>query len=167
MVSQDSKVHNFASTLFLLLIIIRPGSLAEIRWSVCVKISEEFVCVSFSRTDIVLCKYYLFVWLNWNFWLNSQWMALPIQSCLVLHTFWVHLLHSLFMYLMVSSLSPQNIHLMFCFVLSILAWIWSILIALFYVAIRRDSDFFIKFLFLSHVQVSSREMLLISRLKRP
>ena len=35
MVSRDIKVHNFSSSLFFLLIIIRSGRLAEIRWSVC------------------------------------------------------------------------------------------------------------------------------------
>ena len=33
-VNRDSKVHNSAGYLFLLLILIRPGRLAEIRWSV-------------------------------------------------------------------------------------------------------------------------------------
>ena len=41
MVSRDSKVHNFASSLFLL-IIIRSGLLAEIRWSACLSM---FMCV--------------------------------------------------------------------------------------------------------------------------
>ena len=72
-VSQDSKVHNFASSLslslfffsfFFLLIIIRSGLLVEIRWSVCMPKSLGSLCVSFSRTDAVLCIYHLFVWSN-------------------------------------------------------------------------------------------------------
>ena len=54
------------------------------------------------------------------------------------------------MWLMVSSLSPHNLHLLFCCILSILALIWLVLIALFCVAIRRDSISLLRFPFLSH-----------------
>ena len=90
------------------------------RWSVCFPRST---CVSFSRRDSVLCLYHLFVWSNFNFLLNSQWITLPTQSCLVLYSFCVNLLHSIIMWLIVSSLSPHNLHLLFCCVLSILALI--------------------------------------------
>ena len=60
-VSWNSKVHNFASSLFLL-IIIRSGFLAENRWSVCMSKSHRSLCVSFSRTDAGLWIYPLFVW---------------------------------------------------------------------------------------------------------
>ena len=67
-VSQDSKVHNFAISLsFFLLIIIRSGLLAELRWSVSMSKSHRSLCVSFSRTDAGLCLYHLFVWSNLNF----------------------------------------------------------------------------------------------------
>ena len=49
-ISQDSKVHNSAGFLFLL-IFIRSGRLAEIRWSVCITKSQRCWCVSFSMTD--------------------------------------------------------------------------------------------------------------------
>ena len=39
----------------LLLIIIRSGLLAEIRWSICMSKSHRSLCVSFSRTDAELC----------------------------------------------------------------------------------------------------------------
>ena len=68
---------------------------------------------------------------------------------------------------MVSSRSPHNLHLLFCCILSILALIWLVPMALFCAAIRRDSVSLLKFPFLSHVQVLSCEMLFISRLKRP
>ena len=61
-VSRDSKVDNFVSSLFLLIIII----------------------------------------------------PLPTQLCLVLYSFCANLLHSLVMWLMVSSLSPHRLHLLFC-----------------------------------------------------
>ena len=48
-VSRDSKVHNFAVSLLLLLliIIIRFGLLAEIRWSVCMSKSHRSLCYIF------------------------------------------------------------------------------------------------------------------------
>ena len=129
---------NFASSLFLL-IIIRHGLMAEIRRSVCMLKSHRSLCLSFSITDAGLCIYHLLVWSNLNFLHNSQWITLPTQSCLVLYSFWANLLHSLIMWLMVSSLSPYSLHLLFCCVLSILALIWLVFMALFCAVVRRDS----------------------------
>ena len=147
--------------LFFLLIIIRSGLLAEIRWYVCMSKYYWSLCVLFSRTGAGLYIYHLLVWLNLNFLHISQWITLPTQSYLVLYSFCSNLLHSLIMWLMVSSLSLHSLHLLFCCVLSILALIWLVLMALFCVAIRWH------FPFLSRVQVLSCEMLFISRLKRP
>ena len=61
MVSRNSKVLNFANSLFLLLIILRSGLLADIRWSVCMSKSRKSLCESFSRTGAGLCIYHLFV----------------------------------------------------------------------------------------------------------
>ena len=56
-----------------LLIIIKSGLLAEIRWSVCMSKSHRSLCVSFSRTGAAgLCIYHLFVWSNLNFLHISQ-----------------------------------------------------------------------------------------------
>ena len=96
LVSRGSKVDYFASSLFLL-IIIRPGLLAEIRRSMCMSKSHGSLCVSFSWTGAGLCIYHLFVWSNLNFF--SQWITLPTQSCLVLYSFYANLLHSLIMWL--------------------------------------------------------------------
>ena len=71
------------------------------------------------------------------------------------------------MWLIVSSLSPHNLYLLFCCVLPILALIWLVLMALFYASIRSDSVSLLKFPFLSHIHVFSCEMLLVSRLKCP
>ena len=147
--------------LFLLLIIIRSSLLAEIRWSVCMLKSHWSLCVSFSRTAVHI----LFVRM-----IKFKFLAhLPVdhfaQSCLVLYSFCANLLHSLVM--MVSSLSPQNLYLLFCRVLSIIALIWLVLIALFCAANRRDSVSLLRFPFLSYVNVFSYEMPLISCLKRP
>ena len=88
---RDRKVHNSASSLFfffllffLLLTITRSCRLAEIRWSICISKSRRSLYVSFSRRDTGLCIYHLFVWSNFNFLNNSQWITLPIQSLLLL-----------------------------------------------------------------------------------
>ena len=84
-VCRDSKVDYFASSLFLL-IIIKSGLLAGIRWSVCISKSHRSLCESFSRTGAGLCIYHLLVWSNWNFLHISQWITLPTQSCLALYS---------------------------------------------------------------------------------
>ena len=55
-VSRDSKVENFASSLLYLLIIIRSGFLAEIRWSVCMSMSHRSLCVFFLG-QVLGCAY--------------------------------------------------------------------------------------------------------------
>ena len=103
-VSRDSKVNNFANSLFFFFVIIRSGLLAEIRWSVCMSKSHRSLCVSFSRAGAGLYIYHLLLWSNLNFLHISQWITLPTQLCLVLHSFWANVLHSLIMWLMVSFL---------------------------------------------------------------
>ena len=134
---------------FFLLIIMRSGLLAGIRWSVCILKSHRSLCKSFSRTGAGLCIYHLFVWLNWNFLHISQWTTFPNQSCLALYSFCANLLHSLIMWLIVSSLSPRSLHLLFCCVLSNLALIWLVLMTLSCAAIWRDSVSLLTFPFLS------------------
>ena len=60
---------------FFLLIIIRSGLLAKIRWSVYMSKSHRSLCVSFSRTGAGLCIYHLLAWSNLNFWHISQWIT--------------------------------------------------------------------------------------------
>ena len=55
-----------------LLITIRSGLLADIRWSVYMSKSHWSLCVSFSWTDAGLCIYHLLVWSNFDFWHISQ-----------------------------------------------------------------------------------------------
>ena len=118
-----------------LLIIMRSGHLAEIRGYVCISKSQRSLCVSFSRTDSGLCIYHSFVWLNLNFLHSSKEIPLPSQSYLVLYYFCNNLLYSLFIWMIVSSLSPHNRQLPISCVLSILALIWLVLSALFCAAI--------------------------------
>ena len=110
-VSWASKAYNFTSSLFLV-IIIMSGVLAEIRWSACISISHRSLCASFPRTAAGLCIYHLFLWSNFNFLHITQLITLPTQSCLVLHSFCSNLLHSLIMWLIVSSLSPHKLRLL-------------------------------------------------------
>ena len=52
---------------FFLLIIIRSGLLAEIKWSIWRSKPHRSLCVSFSRTGAGLCVYHLLAWSNLNF----------------------------------------------------------------------------------------------------
>ena len=115
---------------FFLLIIIRSGLLGEIRWSVCMSKTHRSLCVSFSRTGAVFVHTPLVGMVKSKFLAHFpvDHLAHPVVSSLVL-----------FLWLMVSSLSPHSLHLLFYWVLSILALVWLVLIALFCDAIRRDS----------------------------
>ena len=95
--------------LLFLLINIRSDFLARIWWSVHISMSQRISCILFSRTDSGL--YYLSVWSNFNLLHKSQLINLPTQSCLYLYKYCAKLLHSLIMWLTVSSLSPHNISL--------------------------------------------------------
>ena len=81
----------------------------------CMSKSNRSLCVSFSRAGAGLCIYYLLVWSNPNFLYISLWITLPTQSCLVLYSFCANLLHSLIMWLIVSSLPLHCLHLQFCY----------------------------------------------------
>ena len=109
-VNRDSEVDNFTNSFFFLLIIIRSGLLAEIRWSVCMSKSHRSLCVSFSRTSARLWIYHLLVWSNLNFLHISQWITLPTQSCLVLYSFCANLLHSLIMGLLLLLFTQSFLH---------------------------------------------------------
>ena len=143
---------------FFLLIIIRSGLLGEITWSVCMSKSHRSLWVSFSRTGAGLCKYHLLVWSNLSFLHISPWITLPTQSCLVLYSLCANLLHLFIMWLIVSSLSPHSVHLLFCWVLSIVVLIWLVLMVLSRAAIRRDSVSLLRLPFLNYVQVFSCEI---------
>ena len=100
------------------------------------KIPEKF-WVSFSRRDSGLSKYHLFVWSNFNFLLNSQWITFPTHSYIFLHSFCASLLHSLIVINL--SLSLNNLHFLFCCIPSISRVIKLVFMVLFCSAIRRDS----------------------------
>ena len=111
--SAGTAKSTILQVLFFLLIIIWSGLLAEIRWSVCTSKSHRSLCASFSRIDAGLCIYHLFVWSNFNFLHNFPLITLHTLSYLVLYSFCVNFLHLFIMWLIVSSLSPHNLHLLF------------------------------------------------------
>ena len=88
---------------------------------------------------LILQVAFWFVYIRFGGIVKFQFLTLlitfPAQSCLILYSFWVSLQHSLIMWLIVSSLSLQNQHLLFFGKLSILALIYWILIRLFCAAI--------------------------------
>ena len=90
---------------------------------------------------------------------NSQWITFSNQSCPVLYSLCANLLHSLIMWMIVSSLSPHNLHLLFF--ASLLFSFHIVLLVLFCAASRRDVVSFLRFSFLSLVQVFSSEILLV------
>ena len=65
---------------------------------------REFYATYSRWKDSGLHSYLFVVRLNLNFLYNSQWITFPTQSCLVLSSFCSSLLHSLIMWLIVSSL---------------------------------------------------------------
>ena len=75
--SAGTAKSTILQVLFVLLIIIRSGLLAEITWSVCMATSHRSLWVLFSRTGVGLCIYHLFVWSNLNFLYIYQWITLP------------------------------------------------------------------------------------------
>ena len=129
-----------------------PMRLELIRVGLLVQLANHYttrVYVCHFLGQMLACAY-LFVWSNLKFLYISQWLA--TQSYLVVYSFCVNLLH-LLMWLIVSSLSTYSLHFLFCWVLSILALICLVLMALFYAAIGRDSVSLLKFPFLREVQV--------------
>ena len=76
---------------------------------------------------------------------GSSSQASHVFSCTI---FWTNLLHSLIIWLIVSSLSPHNLHLLFYYIWSIFALTEFILMALFCATIQRDSLSLLRFPFL-------------------
>ena len=117
MVRPDSKIN------FFLLIITRSDLPARIWSFVCISKYQIILWVLFSKTDSGLCMDLLIAWSNFSFLHNSQWINFPTLSILVSYYFFASLLHSLIMWFIVSNLSPHNLHLIFCCLLSIFALI--------------------------------------------
>ena len=118
-----SKGYNLANSLFIFCWLL-------LGLVVCRRLDVPFVFqnpwkvfVSFFRTGAWLCLSHLFVWSNLKFLHIPQWIILPTHSYLVLYSSCAYLLYLLIMLLIVSSLSPHNLYLLFCCILSILTFI--------------------------------------------
>ena len=146
--SAGTAKSTILQVLFLLLIIISSGLLAGIRWSVCISKSSTSLCVSFFG-QLLGCAYTIFSYGQIQFLAH-----LPVDHIAHLVVFsLILLLHSLIMWLMVLSLSPHNQHLLFCYILSILALIGLVFMALFGLVLAYIIFFLLRCPFLSHVQV--------------
>ena len=64
--SAGTSKSTILQVLFFLLIIIKSGLLAEIRWSVCMSKSHWSLCVSFSWTGAGLCTIIIIIITRWN-----------------------------------------------------------------------------------------------------
>ena len=101
--------RQFCKFSFFLLIIIRSGLLAKIRWSVCMSKSHRNLCVIF--LDSCWVVHISFVrGVKYKFLAHLPVFPLALS---VLYSFWANLLHLLIMWLMISSLSPHSLHLLF------------------------------------------------------
>ena len=163
MVRRNSKVDNFANSLFLLLlIIIRSDLLAGIRRSVCMLKSHRSLCVSFSRTGAGFCIYHLLVWSNFNFLHISQYRPSHVSPYTPVLIYCIRLLCDW------SFRLCHCIAYIYCFVASLFSiwydwylWRWPVLL------LGEIPFLSERFPFLSQVQVFWCEMLFIRCLKRP
>ena len=125
MVSQDCQVHNSACSLFLV-IITRPGRLAMIRWSFCMSQSQRSFASRFPW-QMFGCAYT--ICLNGQISISCTITGeSPCPPSRVLQ-------HLLIFWLIVLSLSPHNLFLLFCCVLSMQTMIWLVLMDMFSAAI--------------------------------
>ena len=115
-ISQNTLlVFYLADSWFFLVIFTRSGHLAEMRRSVCISKSLRNFCISFSTMNFVFCINHSFVWSNLKFLHNSLWNTFSNKSWLVFYFRGSNFLHSRLMGLIIPSLSPYNLHLLFCF----------------------------------------------------
>ena len=106
---RDSKVQNIASSPFccwLLLGLVFCSRLGDP--FVCQIPIGVYVCHSPGQICVVHIPFVRMV--KSKFLAQPEWITFPTQLCLVLYSFCANLLHSLIMWLMVSSLLPYNLH---------------------------------------------------------
>ena len=142
----------FLFLFFFLFTITRSGCLAEIRWSVCISKSQLLVC--YSPGCILVFAYdtgsYGQIYIHLH---NSQWITFPTQFSFILLC--ANLLHSLMMWLIISSLLPHNQHLLFSCILSVFAMLFFIIISLeFLVFLLRSRNLFNTYIWIQVVMVS-------------
>ena len=144
MVNRDRKVHNLARSLFFLNSnqVWSPGRDKVIR---CVSKSHRN-CLRHSLGQMLDCAYTVYSYgQNEISSTSPSGSYCPSQSLSSLITFLCNLLLILIMWWVVSSLSPRNLQLLFCCVLSIHALIWLVLIAFICAAYKELFCFSLKF----------------------
>ena len=148
-VSRVSKVHNSASSRFLVDYYEIWSSGRDYVIRLYLKIPEEVVSVILqSRFWVVYISFVRLVKLQLLAQFPVDKVAHPFMTSII--SFSANLLHSLIMWLIISSLSPHNLHFLFCCILSILALIWLVFLALFCVSIRRDLVYYLLIESFSH-----------------
>ena len=170
-VSRDSKINNSASSFslfffffFLLLDIIRSGRLVEIRWSVCMSRFERNLCILPDSSWVMHIPFIRMIKFQFFCTIDSGLLCPPdrvpfytrsvLICCIRLLCNWSFLF------------SHHIIHLQFCFVSSILALIWLVLMAsLLLCCCLKIFSFSLKVSFLNPILIFSCEMSLVSRLK--
>ena len=141
-VSRNSKVLNSTSSLFVVVYNLDWLSGWDEVSSLYLKIPEEFVrLILLDRFRDVYILFFRTVKFQFLAQFPVDHFTHPVVS------FYASLLQSLIIWLTISSLSPHNLHLLFCCVLSILVLIWLVLMALFWAAIRRHSVSLLRFTF--------------------
>ena len=89
---------------------IMSGLLAAVKWSVCTVKCQRILQESFSVIPSGWCTYYFdLTWIPFTLQI-SQWICLPIQSCLLLYSLGASLGHSLATWLVVSSALLHILH---------------------------------------------------------
>ena len=144
------------------------AKLYSTKWSICISKSQKnYVRIIFWNEFCVV--YIPFVRMNKSKILVQLPVdPLPLPLSLVMYSFSVNVQHSLIIWLIVSSLSPHNLNLLFYHVFYILSFIYLVLMVLFCAAaIRRESLPFAIFPIFSHVQILTCEISLVFRLKCP
>ena len=125
--------------------------------------SQRILGVPFSRTAFDLCIYHLSAWSNFDILHNSQWIIFSTQSCLLLYSFCINLMHLFILWLIISFLSPHNRYSVAYYKFSS-DIIGSLDIIMCY---SRDSFFLFRSPLLSLVKIISWVISLVCRLKYP
>ena len=130
-----------------------------IKWSICISKSQRILWVSFSR--VVHIPVFRSVKYKLLTQLPVDYIPHPVVFGLILFLHFIRLL---------CDWSFRICHHITCIVIfgvSFLLAFYIVLMALFYAAIRRDSVWFLRFSFLSHVLIFSCDISLVCRLNCP
>ena len=139
--------------LLLLAIKTRTVHLEEIWGYKSISYSQRILRVSFSWTHSGLYIYHM-LWPNFRLLHNSHAITFPTQLCLVLHSIYTCLLHSIIMGFTISFASPHNLCFLFFSVLSIFLFWYNCFKCWYFVLLPKIPFFcFVIYPLFSHDQV--------------